>query len=302
MDDVRIRNAVIAQQAHANDMESRLAALEAAAAQASEPREAMDMPHTSERKGDRGEEDKRREAAGDDAGRMAEEDGHRTASEDEARTAMRTSGPNPKKIPYNKDQTGMFTSPKESSGGSIRAAMEMLPTLAQQRAYAAHPSLTAGERSQAEALIAEMHEGKPMTPEDRLKEQKLVKAEQRVEAMEQGGRTQLAQMGASTVGVFGRQSMARTQPLEARVAAMEEVIMGVPATRARVAAVADYAREQGLDPEPFMAVMGGRSPAEIDALNDPSDGGSMLPGGARTAALREDDVENDGMFELEVGA
>jgi len=283
--------AVIAQQAHANDLESRVAALEAAASTAAggEAREAMDMPHTSERKKDKMSEDRMRDKRMDD--------------DDEKRMAMQTSGPNPKKLPYNKDQTGMFTNPKESSGGSIRAAMEMLPTLAQQRAYAAHPSLTAAERATAEAVIAELREAKETTPEDRIREQKLAQAEQRVEAMEQGGRTQLAQMGASSVGVFGRQSMARTASIEERLEAVESALMGVPQTRARVAAVAEFAREQGLDPEPFTAIMDGRSPAEIDALNDPQEAVPAL-GGPRTASLgtREDLAENDGMFELEVGA
>jgi len=283
MDSENVQNALIAQQAHANDMESRLAALE----------ESMNMPHAPGRQDDRREEDERREAMGHDEKRMDEED--------EKRTAMQTSGPNPKKIPYNQSQTGPFTSPKETSGGSIRAAMEMLPTLAQQRAYAAHPALTASERAAAESIIAELREERETTPEDRLKEQKLIQAERRVEAMEQGGRTQLAQMGASTVGVFARQSLARTAPVEDRLARLEEAILGTPSTRARVAAVAHYAQEQGLDPEPFMSVMGGRSPAEIDALNDP--GAAAAPGGARMASLgaRSED-ENDGMFELEVGA
>lgn len=261
-------------------------------------RDAMEMPHPSERSEDRKEEDHRREA--EDHEREEE-----YTMPDHVRREARTKE-NPQRVPYGKDQTGMFKHPKESDGGSplskrggsgtsmMAAAMGRMSFM-DQRAFASDPSLTASERAQANAIIASMHDEEEarenMDPDARMKRAKAAAQAERLANMEQAGRTQLAQMGAPGIGVFGG---ARTASMEGRLQALESVIYNTPGTQARMAAVADYARSQGLNPAPYSALAESMSPAEIDSMNDTP----ALPGGEGARTASQKDGITPGYFEL----
>lgn len=93
----------------------------------------------------------------DHMGKDGMERGHKMAQEEyEApdgpapEAAMARTKENPKRVPYAQSQTGPFTSPRESDGGSplnkrhgtaVTAAMQHMSLMAQ-RAYAADPALS----------------------------------------------------------------------------------------------------------------------------------------------------------------